>query len=204
MKTAYVSLHTDRPEDQNDKEISYGGYRRVAIEYENEDDFIEQEVLFPVIEDSSEDILTFICIGTSEHDHGEILMIIPTLPMKMQADPRRLKKRFWMESGATLEQATQLIKDHGYIAPRVLITNTNPIDMPENLNPIARVARKLIDSGKIQASDLHPKLYEAINDALHNAGVPVIQIARGGAARIDIKTSEMKSLSFLGHSSELH
>ena len=54
--------------------------------------------------------------------------------------------------------------------------------LPENLNPIARIAHQLIYAGLMKTEDLHPKMFEAVNDALHNVGVPILKVTPGASS----------------------
>jgi hypothetical protein len=161
---AYASLHTSKPSSQTDHEVAYQGYHRIAVECEG--DFGSQpiQVQFPPIEESAEGEITYICIGTAEVGNGEALLVINAMP--------HIK----------LEKSAD--------APTIVVINE--LNLPENLNPIARIAYQLWYYKQMDASTLHPKLYEAINDALHNAGVPVIPTARGGAAAWDVKLDMLK------------
>lgn len=66
--------------------------------------------------------------------------------------------------------------------------------LPEDLNPIAKTAYQLVAMGEMKAEDLHPKLYESINDELHKWGIPVIPCVRAGAATMKAEIINMPSL----------
>ena len=121
---------------------------------------------------------------------------MPYIPLKTQ--PERLDPAWWTKQGATPEQAAEYVKTHGHIAPRICIANTEPVKLPENLNPIARIAHQLIYAGLMKTEDLHPKLFESVNDALHNAGVPILKVTRGAAARMEGRMSQLR-LSEMGN-----
>lgn len=195
---AFASLHTAKPGTQNAHEVFYQGYKRAAVDFF--DGFGNQpiDVLFDVIMADSDDVVHYVAIGTSEHEDGDILLTVPTDPMDLKQRPERLTEQFWIDNGATRAQAKDFVVKHGEVAPRVIVCNTAPVTLPENLNPIARIVHQLVMNGQVSISDLHPKLYEAVNDALHNAGVPVLKVTRSGAAKIDIRLSQMPSLDMLG------
>lgn len=195
---AFASLHTARPSGQSDSEVFYQGYKRVEVDYNEGFGTSPIDVLFPVITADSDDVIYFIAIGTAESGHGEILMSVPTEPMELKQHPERLTEKFWRDNGASPDQAKDLVVKHGELAPRIIVCNTAPVTLPDNLNPIARMVHQLVFNGQLSTSDLHPKLFEAVNDALHNAGVPVLKVTRSGAAKIDIKLSQMPNLSSLG------
>jgi hypothetical protein len=199
MTIAYASLHTGSPEWQTDREVSYEGYHRIAVEYGEDFGHTPLTVTFPIIQADSDDEIQYIAIGSAERGQGEIFMRVPTLPMQLKTAPERLTNKFWLNNGAAPEQVDNLILEHGQVAPHIVICHTAPVLLPEHLNPIARVAHQLITAGLMTAEDLHPKMYEAINDALHNAGVPVIPVLRQGSAKMTGKISEMHSLSGWGN-----
>jgi hypothetical protein len=167
---AYASLHTKRPTSQSIHEVSYGGYKRIEVEFDEKFGNEPFSIVFPEIIESADDEITHICIGSSDTGNGKIFLIIETVPF---------------------------IKITKGNSPRIIIMN-EPY-MPENLNPIAREAYRLWHHKELRVEDLHPKLYEAINDALHNAGLPVIPVTRAGAADIQIKMSDIPSLSEWGN-----
>lgn len=167
---AYASLHTKRPTSQSMYEVSYNGYKRVEVEFHEKFGNEPFSIVFPEIIESTNDEITHICIGSSDTGNGKIFLIIETVPF---------------------------IKITQGNSPRVIVMNEPYI--PEHLNPIAREAYRLWHHGELKAEDLHPKLYEVINDALHNAGIPVIPVTRSGAADINIKLSDMPSLSNWGN-----
>lgn len=199
---AYVSLHTAKPQAQIDNEAFYQGYHRMPVDFHEKLGDIPVGVTFPIIEVSSPDVVTHIAIGREEKGQGELFMLVPILPyIPLVDDPNRRNTDWWMEQATlvnqpmTMEQAKHMVENHGYTAPFVSIGNSNPVDLPPNLNPIARIAHQLIFSGLLHASELHPKLYEAINDALLSAGVPIIPVVRSGAAHMTGKMSNLASLS---------
>lgn len=190
---AFVSLHTAAPQGQIDNEVEYQGYKRMPVEFDDEFGEVVLNLTFPVIEEDSEDVVTYIGIGSAEHGQGEIFMRVPAIPnIPCRAAKERLTREFWASQGAKESEISKCIEEHGYIAPRIAICNTNPVKLPDNLNPIARTAHKLVYAGLLDPLDLPPKLFEAINDALHNAGVPVLKIVREGAAKIDVKFSDIR------------
>lgn len=191
---AYVSMHTAAPQSQIDSEVIYNGYRRIAVDYGDDFGSNPVKVQFPIIEEDSPDKVIYAAVGAAEKGQGEIFMrvpIFPHIPLLIQTE--RKTREFWLENGIAPENVDKMIEDYGYTAPIICIANSNPIRLPENLNPIARVAHKLIYSGLMKAEELHPKLYEAINDALHNAGVPIIPVIRSGAANMQFHSDYLKN-----------
>jgi hypothetical protein len=190
---AFVSLHTEAPIAQIDHEVNYAGYKRLPIEFGEGFGDTPINLTFPVIEQDSPDVVTHIAVGAAETGQGEVFMRVHSMPyIPLLTQPERLDPAWWMKQGANPEQAAELVKTQGYIAPRICIANTAPVKLPDNLNPIARTAHQLVYSGLMTAADLHPKLYEAINDALHNAGVPVLKVTRGAAATMQGKMSQLR------------
>lgn len=196
MGIAFVSLHVGKPESQLDQEVSYTGYVRMPIEWDGKLFEKPMTVTFPVVEEDTTEVVTYCAIGAAEKGQGEIFMRIPILPnIPILAALERRTTEFWMaRHGMTEEQAKEAVESHGMVAPRVVLCNSDPVDLPMHLNPIARIAHQLVYSGLIEPADLHPKLFEAINDALHNAGVPVLKVKRDGAATMNAKLSELPSL----------
>lgn len=191
---AFVSLHTAKPDFQTDSEASYAGYERVEIDFSP--DFAKQptEIMFPVIEDmKSKDVAVYAAIGSAQSGQGEIFMRVPALPnIVLKDQPEKRQPKIWIDAGVPEANVQHYIDNHGYIAPRIIFHDERP-GLPDSLNPIARIAHGLIFSGLVSAADLHPKLYEAINDALHNAGVPIIPVVRQAAAKMDVKMSQLPS-----------
>ncbi len=167
---AYISLHTQNPTSQSAHEVAYKGYHRMEVDFHEKFGNTPFNILFPEIEESMDGNITHVCIGTAEVGNGKIFLIIDMLPF--------LK----------IEKGNK---------PRVIIINEP--NLPEDLNPIAREAYRLVWQKEMKAEDLHPKLYEAINNALHAAGVPVIPVVRAGIADIQAKLSQLTSLSEWGN-----
>lgn len=71
-------------------------------------------------------------------------------------------------------------------------------NLPADLNPIVKKIYQLWAMGEIKAEDLHPQLYEAVNNELHAAGIPVIPVIRSGTAKLIGKISNMPSLRDMG------
>lgn len=179
----FVSLHTKKPSYQLEHEVAYEGYRRVPIEFDRVALGETITVTFPIVEKDSPDEVTHVAIGAVENGQGEIFMSIPSLPyIKLQTTPERLDPAWWVAQGVAPENAAAHVQAHGHVAPRICICNTNTVTLPVSINPIARVAHQLIFAGLMTAEELHPKLYEAINKALEDAGVPIIPVTRQGAA----------------------
>lgn len=196
---AFVSLHTSKPSYQLHHEVQYEGYHRIPVEYSEEFALEPLNITFPVIEQDSPDVVTYIAIGACSKGQGAIFMCIPALPnIPLLTAPERQDTAWWIRQGCTLEQAEQNVVQYGHTAPRVCICNTDPVRLPTTVNPIARIAHQLIFSGLMSATDLHPRLYEAINDALHNAGVPIIPVVRQGAGDLKGKLSDLR-LGDWGH-----
>ena len=138
-------------------------------------------------------MVTHIAVGAAEIGQGEIFMRVHSMPyIPLLTQPERLDPAWWTKQGATPDQAEEMVRTQGHVAPRICIANTAPIRLPENLNPIARTAHQLNNSGMMTAADLHPKMFEAINEALHNAGVPVLKVTRAGAANMQGKMSQLR------------
>ena len=71
-------------------------------------------------------------------------------------------------------------------------------NLPEALHPIARATFHAWIMQELKAEDIHPKVYEAVNDELSRLGVPVIPCVRGAKATWDVKMSNMPSLRDIG------
>lgn len=197
---AFVSLHTAEPQGQIDHEVTYAGYRRLEVEYDGNMVGMALNLTFPIIQEDTDEVITHIAIGRAERGQGEVLMHIPSLPhIPIKAQKERLTRQFWLDNGAPETDINNLIEQYGYTAPKIAIDGTDIVQLPDNINPIARVAHQLVYAGLLRIDDLHPKLFEAINDALHNAGVPVFKVTRGGAAKMDVKMSQMPSLQQWGN-----
>lgn len=167
---AYASLHTQYPASQSMYEVAYKGYHRMEVDFHDKFGNVPFSILFPEILESMDGNITHICIGTSDTGNGKILLIIDMLPF--------LK----MEKGNK---------------PRVIVANEP--NMPEDLNPIAREAYRLWHHKELKPEELHPKLYEAINDALHKAGLPVIPVVRSAKADMKMHLRNVTSLSEWGN-----
>jgi hypothetical protein len=191
---AFVSLHTAAPHSQLDHEVSYAGYKRMPVDFDDEFGSKPLNVVFPFIQADSDDVLHYTAIGKFERGQGEIFMRIPTMPMELKDSPERRTREFWIKQKAPEAEIDNCIREYGYTAPRVVICNTAPVALPIDLHPIARAAHKLVFSGLMAESDLHPKLFEAINDELARAGVPILQVKREATATMNVKMSQMKSL----------
>lgn len=188
----YVSLHTDRPQGQIDHEVSYAGYCRMAIEFDDIYFLRSQPITFPLIEKSSKKVGKFAAIGTAAHGQGEIIMVVEILPhLQLVDQPERRTRDFWANEGVPDDQIDQIIEKHGFTAPRVIFGNSDAdkLHLPVDLNPIARTVHELVYSGLVSTGDLHPKIFEAVNAALKAAGVPILTVKRGAAAKMSTKLS---------------
>lgn len=193
---AYVSLHTESPIAQLDHEVSYVGYKRMPVDFE--EGFGNQPVrmAFPTIMNDSEDVIKCVAVGPCENGQGEIFMRVPLMPyIPVKIHPERLTESFWIQNGANPDQAKELVKMHGYITPNVCIGNTDPIVIPDTVHPIAKAAVNLVYAGLMDTDDLHPKLFESINDELAKCGVPILTVKRGSSFKMDQPISKMKSLT---------
>ncbi|WP_088254803.1 hypothetical protein [Fimbriiglobus ruber] len=199
MVTAYVSLHTGRPDSQLDQEVSYEGYARLPVEFSDDFGNVKLDVFFPAVLKDSGQTLTYIAIGAHERGQGGLFMRVPTLPMRLAAaPPERRTEQFWIDNGIPAQNAADYVQKHGSFCPHIVICNTDPVVLPPDLHPIARTARKLFDAGMLDAAVLPPKLYEAVNDELQRAGVPVIPVTRTATATMTESISKMKSLRAYG------
>lgn len=196
---AFASLHTEFPNSQLESEVSYPGYHRVPVEFDGDIQNFSANLIFPTIEEDSADVVRCVAIGSAECSQGEIFMRIPILPhINILALNDRRTEEFWRQEGIPEEQIQSCIENYGCAQPKIAVCNNEPIFLPETLNPIARIAHDLVYAGMLNPADLPSKLYEAINDALHEVGVPVIKISRGGAAEFKIKMSDLPPLSEWG------
>jgi len=203
---AYVSLHTDRPQSQLDHEVTYKGYHRLEVEF-NEQELHTQclRCTFPAVLEDSTESAAFAAVGLCEKGQGEILFCVPIrdfmtgLPIRLVDVPQQRTREFWAANGVPDDQIDHFIKQCGMTVPRVAIDFTDMAVYPDHLNPIARVAHKLVTNGLMRPEELHPKLFEAINDALANAGVPILHVVRGAAAKMNMKIEDLRFSKAAGH-----
>ncbi len=172
MKTLFASLHTAEPATQTDHEAAYTGYRRVPIDYADGFGDIPVTIVFPRIEQTAAGQITHVGLGTAEKGNGDVELTIHAMPYIRMAEDA---------------------------CPRIVVTNVAADGLPAQLNPVARVAFNLYRTGQLDPADLHPALYEVINEALHGVGVSVIPVARGGAASMTGRLENMPSLGDWGH-----
>ncbi len=200
MKQAYISLHTGAPNYQLDQEVTYGGYVRQLVDFDEHTLALSAKANFPVAERETDEIITYIAVGACERGQGEIFMRIPILPhIPLKFDNATLTEKFWSDRNAPADKIPQFIalakhaKERG-ISPIISIVNSAVI-LPADIHPIARVAHQLVYAGLITTSDLHPKLFEAVNNELERVGVEVLRVKREGAATMNGKMSQLPSLS---------
>lgn len=195
MKQAYVSLHTGAPNYQIDQEVTYGGYKRQMVDFDEETLAVTVKVDFPVIAQETDENVTYIAIGACERGQGEIFMRVPILPhIALKRDPAHLNATFWHERGLTEDQITNALQHIQNMRPRIHIVNSAVI-LPAEIHPIARAAHQLVYAGLINTADLHPKLFEAVNNELERVGANVLRVVREGAASMNGKMSQLPSLS---------
>lgn len=182
---AYVSLHTAEPDSQIDSEVYYPGYERTEVEYD--EGFITRatNVFFPQVPEGFEgETAVYMAVGTAKKGQGGLLVKVPLLPyIPIKDQPLRRTLKFWTDLGGSEAEAHQAIQDHGLTRPHVCIAG-HEIKLPDNLNPIARRAFELVYSGLLKTSDIHPGLFEVINDALQEAGVPILTVTRSGTTHM--------------------
>lgn len=167
---AYAALHLAEPKTQTSHEVSYEGYKRVEIDFENSFCATPILVKFPIPKFPTEYRASYITVGTTPEGDGELLMIVPLLPHLLIIPGPRFQ---------------------------VGIIN-NPAELPSDLHPIARAAFEAVAKGEMKGEDLHPAVYEQINNELAAHKLPVIPCVRGAAANIKINLSQMPSLRDLG------
>lgn len=191
---AYVSLHTDFPRAQLDHEVSYEGYRRLEVDFDEE--MLKSraiQAIFPIVRKNSDQVATHVAIGAVEKGQGLLYLSSPILPHIVLNDyPERRTDAFWLDHGATPEQVKSLIELKGYTRPQIGIANANPVEYPAGINPIAREAHRLVTLGLLPPEEIHPRLFEMINDELAAYKLPVIQVRRGGAATMTGKMSQIR------------
>lgn len=177
---AYASLHFRKPESQNDAEVSYPGYHRIPVEWDESFGDPAVKIEFPVIQQDADGEATWWAIGTAEIGDGDLLQAAEFHP------PRPLRKTQY------LEVAGRVIP----LVPSILIGNI--LQLPEGLHPIAAVAYALVNYKEMKAEDLHPALYEAINDELTRCGVPVIPVSREAKFEMNVKLSQLNLSNLIG------
>lgn len=180
---AFASLHTAKPILQTDNEVAYEGYRRVEINFDENFGTVPLTIEFPeILVDQSEIKGSYILVGSLPEGNGEIGIVIEAKPH------------------------LPLIKGH---RPRIAVTNIVANKngeavgegLPVNVNQTTRVIHHLILAGEMKAEDLHPKLYEAVNDELSRCGCAVIPVTRSGTGTL---VQVFGSLSELGDALSEH
>lgn len=198
---AYVSLHTDAPHDQLDHEVFYKGYSRVEFDYE-EGCFSGRvlKIVFPEVLADSGHRATYAAVGARAEGQGEIFVRTALDAGGQRLDPAALREEhpevlspdFWRSHGVPEDQLKATIDGWQHLCPTIRLTSTAPASYPAHLNPIARVARQLVDNNLMRTDELHPKLFEAINDALQNAGAPILLVTRAAAATMQGDMSKLR------------
>ena len=173
MQKAYASLHTAAPEHQADAEVSYEGYERVAVDWHANFGRQPATVIFPVVPKTVAASACYVAIGAEPCGNGEIYQLVGILPH---------------------------IPLNAEFAPRIIFANI-PEPLPECLSEIAKTAWHLVNDGLLDPAILPPKMYEAINQELSAAGVPVLKVTRSGAADMVVKMSEIRSLNLSSETS---
>lgn len=163
---AYAALHLAEPKTQSSHEVSYEGYKRIEIEFENTFCATPILVKFPIPKVATEYRASYITVGTAAEGDGQFLMCVQLIPQLRIVPGERFQ---------------------------VGIIN-NPAELPTDLHPIARAAFEAVAKGELKGEDLHPAIYEEINNELAVYKLPVIPCVRGGAANIKINLSQMPSL----------
>lgn len=138
----------------------------MAIEFENTFCATPILVKFPIPKFPTGNKASYITVGTAETGAGEILMVVSLIPRLPIVPGERFQ---------------------------VGIIN-NPAELPADLHPIARAAFEAVAKGELKGEDLHPAIYEEINNELAANKLPVIPCVRGAAANIKINLSQMPSL----------
>jgi len=158
---AFASIHTAVPVSQCDHEGIYRGYRRVLVECQIGAPFLR--VVFPEIEEDTDQVMTHIAVGMEEEGEGEIFMTLPVMPHIP------LKR---MQAGNALN---------------VIIM------YPETLPEAARVVHQLVSLGEMRANDLEPRFFELTNEALQAHGIPILTVTRSATAKWIGKMSNLPS-----------
>jgi hypothetical protein len=167
----FASLHIKTPARQAEWEISYPGYKRVAVEYNEKFGQKSLEINFPEIQETIENAqFNYIAIGYNEFGDGSVVRSIVCAP------------------------PIKIIK--GY-KPKVIVTNI-PEPLPANLDPTAATIWHLINEQKMKPEDMPPALFELVNEAFAKVGMPIMQITREGTAKMEVKISQMKSFNLNG------
>lgn len=202
---AYISLHTDWPRDQLDYEVSYEGYHRLEVDYDEErlkTDAIR--AIFPVVTKVSDDTANYAAIGSASEGQDILHLVVPVREVFNPASgiqlsdfPERRTDAFWLDKGIPSDRVGDCIKAYGYTIPRVAIYDDPPVVYPSTLNPIAREAHRLVRLMLIRPAEIPHQLYAMINDELIAAGIPPIPVIRGGAATM-IGDIRKMSLSQMG------
>lgn len=122
---------------------------------------------FPTVEEDSADVATHIVIGANAEGDGQIFLALEFLP-----------------------HIPCMMMAHG-LGPRIVML------YPEELSAPARVIHQLVSLGMLKAADLHPKLYEAVNDELHRHKIPVMKVTRAGAFDMKVDFKSMPSMQEL-------
>lgn len=167
MAKAFASLHTAKPLHQSDSEAAYVGYNRVEIDWTPNFGREAATILFPAIEETLDAGACFVAIGPTEYGDGPLLQLVDLVPH------------------------IPLNRD---FEPRVIFANI-PEPLPESLSPAAKACWHLVNDRVLDPADLHPKIFEAINDEFAAVGLKVMQVTREGAAQMNVKMSQLQSLN---------
>lgn len=167
----YASLHTHEPICQTDGEISYPGYKRVAVEYNEKFGQKSLEINFPEINETIENAqFNYIAVGYCEFGAGSVVRSVLCVP------------------------PVKIVKG---CKPKIIVTNI-PEPLPTDLDPTAATIWHLINEQKMKPEDMPPALFELVNEAFAKAGMPIMQITREGTAKMEVKISQIKSFNLNG------
>ncbi len=155
MKTAYVSMHVALPKTQGEHEVSYPGYRRIPVQFDESFGDVPTKIEFPAAEEIIDGEFTHVCIGENERGDGESFMIIG------------------------FRSPIKLIQE---MPPSVIIMNEHGDGLPGRLNPVARAIIAAIKSGELTVEGLPPVVFEAVNSALELVGAPILTVTRSAVA----------------------
>lgn len=162
---AYASLHTSKPTNQTDFEVSYEGYERVEIDFHPNLGNPPVDIIFPMVQADSSEEVNHIMIGGAKTGDGEIGLVIHTMPY--QELPQTYKPKVTI---------TNVVADKNGDAVGNGISH--------EVHILARTIYYLVMAGEMKSEEIHPKLYEAVNEELAKHNVPVIPVARAGAAKM--------------------
>jgi hypothetical protein len=167
MPKAYASLHTSKPAHQGDAEVSYEGYARVEMDWTPNLGRVEPVLIqFPPLMQNIGGAACFVAIGIEKENAGGILQLVEMIPnIQLQEN----------------------------IIPKIVFANI-PEPLPVSLSRTAKAVWNLVNACEIDAANLHPALFEAVNEELAAAGVPILKVTREGTAKMEIEISKMKSL----------